>query len=382
MSFAAAGETAVAATTIPLFKVFMAKGAHAALLPVLQSGQLGTGRKVAAFEASLAAWLGAPDAVALSDASAALTLALTLSGVQPGNEVITSPLACSATVMPIANLFAKPAWCDVEPDTGMPNAQTIAARISDRTRAVLLYSWAGDVPDLEAISALCSERRIPLIHDASEGLGAKWNGGHLGQYADFTVYSFYATKHLTTGEGGALLAKDPVHLQKARHLRRFGIDPSTFRLSNGDLNPAFDIALAGFNFPMNEIAATLGNVHLANVESLLLKYRENGNYYEQALQGIAGLKLHRRQKGSQSAYWTYSLCAERRDDLIHKLTSCGIGSQRLHLRNDLLSCFGAAREVDLEGTALFDQENLSIPCGWWIDAAQRDQVVQVIRQGW
>jgi dTDP-4-amino-4,6-dideoxygalactose transaminase len=372
----------MAAPKIPLFKVFMADGAHAALLPVLQSGQLGAGRLVATFETGLAAWMGAPDAVALSDASAALTLALTLAGVGPSDEVITSPLACSATVMPIANLFAKPVWCDVEPDTGMPNPTHIAARMTERTRAVLLYSWAGDVPDLDGIAALCAARNIPLIHDGSEGLGARWKDSHLGGHADFTVYSFYATKHLTTGEGAALLARKPLHLQQARQLRRFGIDPATFRLGNGDLNPAFNIVQAGYNFPMNEIAATLGNVQLAQVDALLQKYQDNGQYYEKALQGIAGLKLHRRHAHSRSAYWTYSLCAERRDELIRKLAACGIGSQRLHLRNDQHSCFEPAPSGGLHGVAQFDAENLSIPCGWWVGEAERERIARTLRNGW
>lgn len=367
---------------IPLFKVFVAEEAHAALLPVLRSGQLGAGRQVAAFEAGLAAWLGVTDVVALSDASAALTLALTMAGVRPGDEVITSPLACAATVMPIANLYARPAWCDVQAHTGMPDASAIAAQINARTRAVLLYSWAGDVADMAGIAALCAEHQIALVHDASEGLGARWDGRHLASMADYTVYSFYATKHLTTGEGAALAASNPEQLPRARQLRRFGIDTSRFRLANGDLNPAFDIVEAGFNFPMNELAATLGNVQLAQLDARLQTYQNNGSWYDNALQGIAGLALHGRTAHSRSAYWTYSLCADRRDDLVRKLTSCGIGSQRLHLRNDRLHCFAPAPTQELPGVDQFDAGNLSIPSGWWVGEAEREQIVRTIREGW
>ena len=104
---------------IPLFRVFMPETAHAALRPVLASGRLAAGPQVANFETQVAAWLGAPRAVALNDASGGLTLALYLAGVRPGDEVIVSPLTCAATVMPIANLFARPVWCDVDPVTGM-----------------------------------------------------------------------------------------------------------------------------------------------------------------------------------------------------------------------------------------------------------------------
>lgn len=371
----------MAQLSIPLFKVFMAESAHAALKPVLESGRLGAGQQVIAFESRLAAWLDAPDAVALSDASGALTLALYLSGVRPGDEVITSPLACSATVSPIANLFARPVWCDINPLTGMPDAGNIAGLITEKTRAILLYHWSGDMADVGGIMALAGRHGIKLVEDASEALGAEWRGRRSGGAADFTVYSFYATKHINTGEGAALLASDPEMARTARHLRRFGIDPSKFRLPNGDLNPAFDIPLAGFNFPMNEIAATLGLEQLHHIGGIVARHRANGRYYDAALSGIPGLHLLKRREDSVSGFWTYALRAERRDDLIRKLLSHGIGAQRLHLRNDGYSCFdGGVR--DLPGVAVFDAQNLSIPCGWWIGEKERNQVVECIRGGW
>jgi dTDP-4-amino-4,6-dideoxygalactose transaminase len=372
----------VAQLSIPLFKVYMAESAHAALKPVLESGRLATGQRVAAFESQLAAWLGAPDAVALGDASGALTLALYMSGVRPGDEVITSPLACSATLMPIANLFARPVWCDIDPHTGMPDAGNIAGLITEKTRAILLYHWSGDVADVGGILALARQRGIRVVEDASEALGAEWNGSRLGGEADFSVYSFYATKHITTGgEGAALLTSDPQLAKTARHLRRYGINPAKFRLPNGDLDPAFDIPLAGFNFPMNEIAAAIGLEQLLHADEIVARHRANGWYYDTALQGIPGLHLLKRREDSVSGFWTYALCAERRDDLIRKLLSHGIGAQRLHMRNDGYTCFeGGARQ--LPGVATFDAENLSIPCGWWVNDEERELVAACIRNGW
>lgn len=359
----------------------MAPSAHAALKPVLESGQLGLGQQVAAFESKLAAWLGASDAVALTDASGGLTLALYMAGVRPGDEVITSPLACSATVSPIANLFARPVWCDVNPLTGMPDTEHIDGLITEKTRAILLYHWSGDVADIGGIQKLAHHRRVKVVEDASEALGAQWQGRRLGGLSDFTIYCFYATKHITTGEGAALLAADPQMVRAARHLRRFGIDTTKFRLPNGDLNPAFDIPLAGFNFAMYEIAATLGRAQMEHVDRIVSQHRANGKYYETALSGVSGLTLLKRRTDSVSGYWTYSLLAERRDDLIHKLHSQGIGAQRLHMRNDGYRCFdGGARS--LPGVAAFDASNLSIPCGWWVDEADRERVVDVIRAGW
>jgi dTDP-4-amino-4,6-dideoxygalactose transaminase len=368
--------------TTPLFKVNMPVSAHAALKPVLESGQLAAGSKVASFESRLAYWLGAPDTVALSDATAAITLSLYLAGVRPGDEVITSPLACSATLMPIANLFATPVWCDIDPCTGMPDTSHIGGLINEKTRAILLYHWSGDVADVSGIATLAHQKGIKLIEDASEALGAEWCGRRLSGEADFTVYSFYATKHITTGgEGAALLAADQHMIQTARYLRRFGINPTNFRLPNGDLNPVFDIPIAGFNFQMNEIAATVGLEQLLHADSIVARHRANGQYYDTALAGIPGLKLLNRRDNSTSAFWTYALRAERREDLIRKLNSNGIGAQRLHMNNYAYTCFSTvARE--LPGLAKFDEENLSIPCGWWVGNAEREAVVDCIRKGW
>jgi dTDP-4-amino-4,6-dideoxygalactose transaminase len=371
----------MAQLSIPLFKVFMAESAHAALKPVLESGRLAIGRQVAEFESQLAVWLGVSETVALGDASGALTLALYLSGVRPGDEVITSPLACSATVSPIANLFARPVWCDVNPLTGMPDAENIAGLITAKTRSILLYHWSGDVANVGSIMALARQRGIKVVEDASEALGAEWHGHRLGGEADFTVYSFYATKHINTGEGAALLAADPQMAKTARHLRRFGIDTAKLRLPNGDLDPSFDIPMAGFNFPMNEIAATLGLEQLPHADGIVASHRANGQYYDAALSRIPGLSLLERREDSVSGFWTYALRAERRDDLIRKLLSHGIGAQRLHLRNDGYSCFGGEAQ-QLPGVAAFDAQNLSIPCGWWVGDEERERVTECIRAGW
>lgn len=366
---------------IPLFKVFMPDGVQAKLQPVLESGRLACGPQVASFERQCADWLGAADAVALNDSSSALTLALYLAGVRPGDEVIVPALACSATVMPIANLFARPVWCDIDSETGMPNANHIAGLISDKTKAILIYHWSGDVAKLDATLALAKRHRLKVVEEASEAFGAENNGRRLGGKADFTVYSFYATKHINTGEGALLLAADSTDLDLARRVRRFGIDSSALRLPNGDLNPRFDIPLAGFNMPMNEIAATIGLAALPHAERIVACHRGNGRYYESALANVAGLRQLKRDTQSVSAYWTFSMLAERRDDLIRKLNSHRIGAQRLHLRNDGFTCFGH-QPANLPGTELFDSHNISIPCGWWVGEQERERVVQCISSGW
>ena len=139
--------------SIPLFKVHMPAGAAAALQATLASGYLAHGAQVEAFERELGAYVGNAHVSALSEISGALTLALYLAGVRPQDEVIVSPMVCLATSMPIASLFARPRWCDVDPATGMLDPARIADLVTARTRAILAYHWSGDVADLYALQA-------------------------------------------------------------------------------------------------------------------------------------------------------------------------------------------------------------------------------------
>jgi dTDP-4-amino-4,6-dideoxygalactose transaminase len=371
-------------TPIPLFKVHMPAGAGAALQATLASGQLAHGARVEEFEQKLAAYTGNPRVCALNELSGALTLALFMAGVRPRDEVIVSPMVCLATSMPIANLFARPLWCDVDPATGMLDPERIAELVTPRTRAILASHWSGDVADLEALQTAARAHSLKLVEDASEAFGAEYRGEKLGHHgSDFCIYSFAAVRQITTGDGAALFCASPGDHEQARRLRRYGIHQPSFRLPSGDLNPDSDIPVPGFNYCMNNIAATLGLAQFPEVENIVARQRANGRYYDGALAGVAGLTLLARRADAVSGYWTYSLRAERRTDLTRKLHQNGIGCQRLHVRNDRYSCFaGLRRDADLPGVDLFDRENLSIPCGWWLTRAERERIVACIRSGW
>ena len=370
--------------SIPLFKTHLPHDAHLAVKATIDTGQLALGAKVAEFEKRLGRWAGAHRICGISDVSGALTLALYVAGVRPGDEVILSPMTCLATSMPVANLFATPVWCDVDAQTGMMDASLIEQLITERTRAIIVFHWSGDVANLPELRDVAIRAGIPLIEDASEAFGAEFQGARIGRNtADFTVMSFGAVRQLTCGEGAAISTADDRTYESLQKLRRYGINSTTFRLPNGDLNPASDIPIAGFNFPMNNISATIGIEQLGNIDSIVNQYRANGEYFDKSLADIPGITLLARRIDAISGYWTYSLRAERRDDLVQKLVSNGIGSQRLHLRNDRYSCFaGSANRFPLPGVDLFDRENLSIPCGWWIGPREREAITSCIRAGW
>jgi dTDP-4-amino-4,6-dideoxygalactose transaminase len=361
----------------------MPEAAVAAAQETLRSGQLAQGARVRAFEEALGAWVGNPHVAAVSDRSGALTLALTLAGVRPGDEVIASPLSCVATTMPIANLGARPVWCDVDPSTGMINPAGIAPRVTERTRAVVVYHWGGDVADLDRIAEAARRHGLTVIDDASAAFGAEFRGRRLGNTGtDFTVYSFYAVSHLTTGgEGGALFCADGAERDQVAWLRRYGLHQPTFRTPDGDLNPASDVPLAGFNFAMSDVEAAMGIEQLRHAQLVVSRCRENGDYYDRALARVAGIDVVQRTPGTVAGYWVYTLLAARRAELMDKLTQHGIGCQRLHLRNDRYSCFHDSH-CELPGVDAFAARALSIPSGWWVGAAERERIAGIIRAGW
>ena len=369
---------------VPLFRTHIPPRVEVLIGETLRSGYIAQGTKVAEFETRLGAFLGAPQICSASESSAAITLALYAAGVRPGDEVIVSPMSCLATTMPIANLFARPVWCDIDPATGMLDPARAAAFVTERTRALLAYHWSGNVADLKALREFTRAHGIKLIADASEAFGAEHAGRRLGApEADYTIYSFAAVRHITSGEGAAIVVADAEDFERTKRLRRYGIDPASFRLANGDLNPASDIAVAGFNYAMNNIDATLAIAQLEHAEPIIDRYRNNGRYYGAELAGVPGLSLLRETAQTTSAYWTYSLRVERRADLMRKLHEQGIGCQRLHLRNDRYTCFAASRRAEpLPGVDAFDLDNLSIPCGWWVTDEQRAGIVECIRSGW
>lgn len=368
---------------IPLFSVHMPDSAAEAVGKVLSSGRVADGEQVKELERLLGGWVGTTTLLTVSDISAAIQLALYLAGVRPGDEVIVPAMVCTASTMPIANLWARPAWADVDPRTGMLDPADIARRVTPRTRAVLYYHWAGDVAECEAIEAEAARLDLPTVEDASDAFGAEVGGKRLGNgTADFTVYSFRATKHLTSGEGGALICRRPDDLERARKLRRYGIHQPSFRLPNGDLNPASDIPEAGWNVPLTNFAAAIGVQQFPHLKRIVSRARENGAFYDAELRGIPGLTLSPRRPDAISAYWTYSLLAECRGELVDALVREGIGSQRLHVRNDTYSCFRESVRPPLPGTDHFDGRNLSIPSGWWVGPAERERVARRLRAGW
>lgn len=352
------------------------------IAPILGSNQLAAGPNVAAFEELLRQYIGNPLLTTTGDASTSIAICLYLAGVRPGDEVIASPLACLATNQPILNLFARVRWCDIDPLTGNVDPADVARKITQHTKAVLLFHWAGNPADLAPIYELSRRAGLPVVEDASEALGAEYARQKLGNTGgDYVIFSFYPNRHLTTIEGAAIAFGDKAQYERGRCLKRYGIHAATFRTADGEINPHSDITEPGWNSYLNHVAATMGIAQLQDLHHRLAVHQENGLFYDAQLPDIRGLTVLRRPDTARSAFWVYTFLAERRDELLKHLWAHGIHASKVHLRNDVYSCFGPHADR-LPGVDYFAEHTISIPCGWWVTDESRSAIVQVIREGW
>ena len=201
----------------PLFKVHIPVDESINnIREVLSSGYVNEGLQVKHFQQKLKDFLGIKNLILTNSCTSALTLALKISGVGPGTEVITTPMTCIATNTPIVNLGAKIVWADVYPENGSINPQEIEKKITNKTKAIVFVNYGGLPCDLTELTKLSKKHKLILIQDAAQSLGSTYKKKSITKYADFTIFSFQAIKHISSGDGGLLCIKD-IKLKK-KHL--------------------------------------------------------------------------------------------------------------------------------------------------------------------
>jgi perosamine synthetase len=190
----------------PIFKVHVdTESALKQLKTVLNSGFLNEGETVTELTEFFKTYFNHKNVVPLNSCTSALTLALKLSGVKPGDEVISTSMTCVASNTPIHNLGAKIVWADIDSKTGNIDPNNIEKLITNKTKAVLCVNWSGIPCELDQLRAICKKHNLKLIQDAAHSLGAKFNNKQIHHSADYTCYSLQAIKHITSGDGGMLV---------------------------------------------------------------------------------------------------------------------------------------------------------------------------------
>lgn len=363
--------------SIPLFDCRVDPARLAALDPLWRSGALAAGPGVGALEARLSSRLNDRPVVATSDMTQSLCLALRLAGVGLGDEVVTLALNCMSSNSAIAMVGATPVWVDVDPRTAVVDLDDLAVCIGPKTRAVVIYHVAGHVGNLSALRQLCDDAGLPLIEDANNALGAEWNGQPAGVFGDQAILSFYPNRQLNGIEGGALVCR-PEDADRARRLRRFGIDTARFRTPDGEIDPMLDVHEIGTSASLPHVNAVLALQGCDDLDERIGRNRQNARHLREALGDVDELQFIEEVEGARGVFWVALVRSPRRDALMAQLKASGIQCSRLHHRNDRYSGFNAVPR-DLPGTDVMEREMFALPAGWWLSQDDLAQIVDVAR---
>ena len=303
----------------------------AEVVEALRSGWITTGPKAGQFEAAFAARLGAPGALGLNSCTAGLHTALATLGIGPGDEVITTPMTFAASVNVIEHVGARPVLVDVEHDTLNIDPAAVERAITPRTRALLPVHFAGHPAELDALWALARQHGLAVIEDAAHSLPAAYRGRPIGSGANPVAFSFYATKNLTTGEGG-MLTGSAEFLERARVLSLHGMDRDGWKRYAKGGNWFYEIVAPGFKYNMTDIQAAMGLAQLRRLDAMQRRRREVVGRYHDAFRDEEALELPVERGHVEHAWHLYvvRLRLDRlridRDQVIRELTARNIGT--------------------------------------------------------
>lgn len=375
--------------TYPLFKVHVDTPRALRLLEgVLNSGYINEGTQVTQLTEALQGRWGTENLSLTNSCTSALVLALRLAGVGPGDEVITTPMTCVATSAAISALGAVPLWADVDPESGMISARDVVGLMgTHHVKAVVAVAWAGTPPDLDGLDFV-RRTGTKLVLDAAHAFDALYRHVPVHEWADYTCYSFQAIKHFTCGDGGALVCADRDDHLRAKALKWFGIDRDKAKDAAGDWRCRqwdVDIPEIGYKSNMNNVAAAIGLSQLPHIDRIVLAHRRNAALYDTHLNGCEWLRPAARPNDGVSSSWVYTVrldpsrCPVSRDEAIACLNAQGIMAGVVHVPNDTYSCYRTPWVPRaLPGLKAFSENQLSLPCGWWLDAADIKHISRAV----
>jgi dTDP-4-amino-4,6-dideoxygalactose transaminase len=363
-----------ASEAIPLFKVHMPECIVEPLASTLLSGYIGQGPRVEEFEDGLSAWFGSRNVLTVNSGTSALQLALRLANVGFGDEVISTPMTCSASNVPIMAAGAEIVWADIDPMTGNIDPVDVERKITKRTKAILTVHWGGYPSEIGELNRIGKQYNVKVIEDAAHAFGATYQDKPIGSHSDFVCFSFQAIKHLTTGDGGALVCRETDAYKRGKLLRWYGIDRESERR---DFRCEEDIKEWGYKFHMNDIAATIGLQQLRFVGDVLRRHRENAAYYRERLAGLNGFSLLNHRPDRMGSYWLFTVRVRQRESFIEQMKSSGVTVSQVHARNDLHTTFAEFQRT-LPGVTEFASEQVSIPVGWWLTESERGFIADTV----
>jgi dTDP-4-amino-4,6-dideoxygalactose transaminase len=317
---------------VPFHRATIGEEEVLAVSEVLRSGWLTMGARTQEFERQFAKYVGAQHAVAVSSCTAALHLALEAIGLRPGDEVLLPATTFTATAEAVIYLGGRPVLVDIEPSTMNLDPEDAARRLTPRTRAILPVHMAGQPCDLAAIHTLAAEHGLRVIEDAAHALPATYRGQLVGSISEFTAFSFYATKTLTTGEGGMVTTSNAAAAERMRMMRLHGIARDAWKRYSAEGSWRYEVMEAGYKYNFTDLQAAIGLVQLSKCSAMLEARRRVAERYSAGLEGVEEIEIPAVQPDRKSAWHLFILRLRLdrleidRDQFIEELKERGIGS--------------------------------------------------------
>jgi len=363
---------------IPLSAPDITEAEISAVSRVLRTPDLSQGPELAAFESEFAAYHHLDHALAVSSGTAGLHLALLALGLGEGDEIILPSFSFVALINTVLQVRATPVLVEIDPVTLNLDPVAVEQAISPRTRAVLVVHTFGVPAQMDALKDLAARHRLVVIEDASEAIGARFLGHLVGSFGDLAVFGFYPNKQITTGEGGAVLTRDPALAARLHRLRNQGRDPNADWLDHVE---------PGYNYRLSELACSLGRVQLKRIDEILLLRRQAAERYDALFAGLPGLERPPLSlSGREVSWFVYVVrlpAAVDRTRVQAALAECGIATGRyfapIHLQPAWRSSFGHVT-LQLPLTESIARRTLALPFFNRITADQQQEVADALRK--
>ena len=318
--------------TIPIAKPYLTDEDAQLAYETILSGWVTQGPKVREFEREFAGYVGSKHAIAVSSCTAALHLALIVAGIREDDEVVCPSLSFLATANAVQYVGARPVFAEIDPETYNLDVKDVEARITEKTRAIILVHQIGMPGAIDDFTELCKKYNLHLIEDAACGIGSEYQGKKIGSHSELVCFSFHPRKVITTGDGGMICTSNDSYAERLRLLRQHGMSVNDRTRHESKTVIIEDYVEVGYNYRMTDIQAALGIQQLKKLDWLVNERRKIALRYIEAFSDIDALCLPFEPEGSLSNYQSFSVylnenCQIQRDELMQCLLDKGIATR-------------------------------------------------------
>lgn len=370
----------------PLFKVFMSPDVIQPINEKLLSGFITQGPAVEEFEKILQEKFNYPYILTLNSATSGLTLAIRMikdkMQLRNDDEVLSCPLTCMATNLPIVANNLRIKWVDIDPTTGLIDLEDLEKKLSEKTKIITFVHWGGYPVNMQKLTEILDRNegrlgfRPYVVEDCAHAFLSELGGKYVGTTGNFGIFSLQAIKHLTTGDGGLIFCPNKEFYEKAKLLRWYGIDRDKRNYNRKDLRLEHDVEEWGYKYHMNDINATIGIYNFPHISGLIEKNRRNAKIYDEELEGVQILNHYDENK--KSAYWLYTILVDKKEEFIEYMKENGVFCSQVHQRNDIHTCFSQFK-MELPNLDEFEKKMVCIPVGWWLEEEDVREIIKLIK---